>query len=122
MGYLIFVLTLLLFVAIGLLVGKYKNHISRKTQVLIGASFLAIALLIGIYNTLQEKESENLSTLKSAFVRDIPLVCSYQSSAIEITQTDFNLSNGTMSFQGKPNSSYSHIIIPLQDCTLQEVD
>ena len=73
-------------------------------------------------NTLQEKESENLSTLKSAFVRDIPLVCSYQGSAIEITQTDFNLSNGTMSFQGKPNSSYSHIIIPLQDCTLQEVD
>ena len=37
-----------------------------------------------------------------------------------VSAKDFNLSNGTMSFQGKSNASFSHIVIPLQDCVLKE--
>lgn len=122
MGYLIFLLTLLLFVFIFILLAKYKEQISRKHKIIIGVCFLALAGLIGIYNTLQESESENLNTLKSAFLRQAPIYCKYQGKDILVSAENFNFSNGTMSFQGKSHTDSSHMIIPLQDCTIKEQD
>ncbi|MDE7235281.1 hypothetical protein [Helicobacter japonicus] len=120
MGYLIFLLTLLLLVFIFVLLSKYKEQISRKSKIIIGICFLALAGLIGIYNILQENESEKLNALKSAFLREKPIECKYQGKDMIVSAKDFNLSNGTMSFQGKSNASFSHIVIPLQDCVLKE--
>lgn len=120
MGYLIFLLILLLLVFIFVLLSKYKEQISRKSKIIIGICFLALAGLIGIYNILQENESEKLNALKSAFLREKPIECKYQGKDMIVSAKDFNLSNGTMSFQGKSNASFSHIVIPLQDCVLKE--
>lgn len=120
MGYLIFLLILLLLVFIFVLLSKYKEQISRKSKIIIGICFLALAALIGIYNILQENESEKLNALKSAFLREKPIECKYQGKDMIVSAKDFNLSNGTMSFQGKSNASFSHIVIPLQDCVLKE--
>lgn len=120
MGYLIFLLILLLLVFIFVLLSKYKEQISRKSKIIIGIYFLALAALIGIYNILQENESEKLNALKSAFLREKPIECKYQGKDMIVSAKDFNLSNGTMSFQGKSNASFSHIVIPLQDCVLKE--
>uniref|UniRef100_UPI0025B4D7B9 hypothetical protein n=1 Tax=Helicobacter japonicus TaxID=425400 RepID=UPI0025B4D7B9 len=109
MGYLIFLLILLLLVFIFVLLSKYKEQISRKSKI-----------IIGIYNILQENESEKLNALKSAFLREKPIECKYQGKDMIVSAKDFNLSNGTMSFQGKSNASFSHIVIPLQDCVLKE--
>lgn len=102
------------------LLSKYKEQISRKSKIIIGIYFLALAALIGIYNILQENESEKLNALKSAFLREKPIECKYQGKDMIVSAKDFNLSNGTMSFQGKSNASFSHIVIPLQDCVLKE--
>lgn len=102
------------------LLSKYKEQISRKSKIIIGICFLALAALIGIYNILQENESEKLNALKSAFLREKPIECKYQGKDMIVSAKDFNLSNGTMSFQGKSNASFSHIVIPLQDCVLKE--
>lgn len=102
------------------LLSKYKEQISRKSKIIIGICFLALAGLIGIYNILQENESEKLNALKSAFLREKPIECKYQGKDMIVSAKDFNLSNGTMSFQGKSNASFSHIVIPLQDCVLKE--
>ena len=99
---------------------KYKEQISRKSKIIIGICFLTLAGLIGIYNILQENESEKLNALKSAFLREKPIECKYQGKDMIVSAKDFNLSNGTMSFQGKSNGSFSHIVIPLQDCVLKE--
>lgn len=120
MGYLIFLLILLLLVFVFVLLSKYKEQISRKSKIIIGICFLALAALIGIYNILQENESEKLNALKSAFLREKPIECKYQGKDMIVSAKDFNLSNGTMSFQGKSNASFSHIVIPLQDCVLKE--
>ncbi|WP_301193646.1 hypothetical protein [Helicobacter japonicus] len=120
MGYLIFLLILLLLVFIFVLLSKYKEQISRKSKIIIGICFLTLAGLIGIYNILQENESEKLNALKSAFLREKPIECKYQGKDMIVSAKDFNLSNGTMSFQGKSNASFSHIVIPLQDCVLKE--
>lgn len=120
MGYLIFLLILLLLVFVFVLLSKYKEQISRKSKIIIGIYFLALAALIGIYNILQENESEKLNALKSAFLREKPIECKYQGKDMIVSAKDFNLSNGTMSFQGKSNASFSHIVIPLQDCVLKE--
>ncbi|RDU60553.1 hypothetical protein [Helicobacter marmotae] len=118
MAYLIFILTLLLLVALILLFSKYKQYLSTKNKTILGISFLLLAGLIGLYNILQEQESEYLNALKSAFMRDESIECTYQGKSITINQQNFNFSNGTMSFQGKSNAS--HIIIPLQDCTIAD--
>lgn len=107
-------------VFIFVLLSKYKEQISRKSKIIIGICFLALAALIGIYNILQENESEKLNALKSAFLREKPIECKYQGKDMIVSAKDFNLSNGTMSFQGKSNASFSHIVIPLQDCVLKE--
>lgn len=120
MGYMIFFLTLLLFVALGLLLTKYKKYISNKSKIIIGVCLLLIAALIAVYNVLQDKKNENLNLIKNAFIHKIPIECHYQSRIINVNSDDFNISYGTMSFQGKHNTSSSHIVIPLQDCNVQE--
>ncbi|WP_334096554.1 hypothetical protein [Helicobacter typhlonius] len=122
MGYIIFLLTLLLFVLIFVLLARYKEHISRQSKIIIGVCFLALAVLIGIYNLVQEDESEKLNAIKGAFLRGIPIVCNYQGKEIGISAKDFNLSNGTMSFQGKNNASFTHIVIPLQECKIKNTE
>lgn len=117
MGYFIFVLLLFLFVAVGLVFAKSK--LSTKTKVILGICILSLAILIGIYNLLQNKQTLNLERLKTAFVSEVPLTCSFQDRNLIITSKDFSLSNGTMSFQGRADSKYNRIIIPLQDCDIE---
>lgn len=122
MGYVIFILLLVLFVIVGLMLAQNKDKIPRKTKIILGVCLLLIALLIGIYNSLQEKESEELSLLKNAFTHNKNLTCTFASRTLTISAEHFILSNGTMSFQGKSNTPYNGIIIPLQDCKINDTD
>ena len=117
MGYFIFVLLLFLFVAIGLVFAKSK--LSSKTKIILGICILSLALLIGVYNLLQNKQTLNLERLKTAFVSETPLICNFQGKQLRVTTQNFTLSNGTMSFQGRADSKYNRIIIPLQDCDIE---
>lgn len=120
MAYLIFILTLIFCVVLGLLIATNKERFPLKSKIALGTSLLLIAALIGIYNTLQNRENEMLNKLKGAFMREIPLNCKYQGRIITVLPKDFNISKGTMSFQGKNDTEFSHIIIPLQECIMQE--
>ncbi|TLD87478.1 hypothetical protein LS66_008145 [Helicobacter sp. MIT 03-1614] len=122
MGYIIFILLLVFFVVVGVILAQNKDKIPRKTKIVLGLCLLLIALLIGIYNILQEKESEEFSRLKSAFMHNKILTCAFQSRTLTISAEHFILSNGTMSFQGKSNTPYNGIIIPLQDCKINDID
>ncbi len=117
MGYLIFILLLFVFVGIGLVFAK--SNMSKKTKMILGICVLSVGILIGVYNLLQEKQSQNLNLLKTAFMSQAPLICHFQGKSLSITSQSFTLSNGTMSFQGKPDTKYNHIVIPLQDCSLE---
>lgn len=117
MGYFIFILLLFLFVAVGLVFAKSK--LSTKTKVILGICILSLAILIGVYNLLQNKQTQNLERLKTAFVSETPLTCNFQGKQLRVTTQNFTLSNGTMSFQGKADSKYNRIIIPLQDCDIE---
>lgn len=117
MGYFIFILLLFLFVAIGLVFAKSK--ISSKTKMILGICVLSLAVLIGVYNLLQNKQTQNLERLKTAFASGVPLTCSFQGKQLSVTTQNFTLSNGTMSFQGRADSKYNRIIIPLQDCDIE---
>ena len=112
MGYFIFILLLFLFVAIGLVFAKSK--LSTKTKVILGICILSLAILIGVYN-----QTQNLERLKTAFVSETPLICNFQGKQLRVTTQSFTLSNGTMSFQGRADSKYNRIIIPLQDCDIE---
>lgn len=117
MGYFIFILLLFLFVAVGLVFAK--SSFSIKTKVILGICVLSLIVLIGVYNLLQNKQTQNLERLKTAFASEIPLTCSFQGRNLSITSKDFTLSNGTMSFQGRADSKYNRIIIPLKDCDIE---
>ena len=99
---------------------NYEEKNNGLSYLFANITPLTLAGLIGIYNILQENESEKLNALKSAFLREKPIECKYQGKDMIVSAKDFNLSNGTMSFQGKSNASFSHIVIPLQDCVLKE--
>lgn len=62
MGYFIFVLLLFLFVAIGLVFAKSK--LSSKTKIILGICILSLAILIGVYNLLQNKQTLNLERFR----------------------------------------------------------
>lgn len=122
MGYVVFVLILLCIVALLLILAKSEG--SKKQRIIVALSVLVILALIGVYNILQESQSERLVSLKSAFLQKQDITCTYQKREIVVNSKDFSLSNGTMSFQGK-SDEFKGIIIPLQDCALdssQEVE
>ncbi|TLD97641.1 hypothetical protein LS71_002545 [Helicobacter jaachi] len=119
MGYVIFILTLLLFVLIGLFIGKNKGQFSKKTKIILGISLLGIALLIGLYNMLQDTESKKLDSIKNAFLNHMPLQCKNGTQSLQVSGEHFTLSYGTMSFQGKADSPFAYVIIPLQTCEIK---
>lgn len=120
MGYVIFILILLLLVAFIVTFTQGKENISRKGKLTFTLSAFLLIVFIAVYNYLQDKKSEETSLLRDAFLQGKPLKCKSQSQPYIITKDTFNFSNGTMSFLGKPNTEFNHLIIPLQECTIEQ--
>lgn len=117
MGYMVFLLVLFILVLGGLILAR--SGFSKRAKILSGVLLLALALLIGIYNLLQDKEGEELGAIKNAFKQGEKIRCRFENGEQVITQEEFNLINGTMSFLGKPNTRLSGIAIPLQSCYVE---
>lgn len=120
MGYVIFILILLLLIAFIITFTQGKENVSRKSKLIFALSAFLLVALIAIYNYLQDKKSEEISLLRDAFLQGKSLECKIQSQLYTITKDTFNFSNGTMSFLGKPNTEFNHLIIPLQECTIEQ--
>lgn len=120
MGYVIFILILLLVIFAILAFTQGRENISFKSKLTFALSVITLIVLIAVYNYLQDKKSEEISLLRNAFLQGKPLICKAQSQSYTITKDTFNFSNGTMSFLGKPNTEFNHLIISLQECALKQ--
>lgn len=116
----VFIAVLVISALILALLFKYKSQIPSANKKILGFLVLVLALLIGLYNFMQEKESEFLSTLKLAFAQGQEIECEFNKEQIIITKDEFNLINGTMSFIGKPDSKLSGTSIELSHCKVSD--
>lgn len=122
MGYIIFLILMLLSVFLIVAIFKTSATISNKSKKAIGACLLLMAILIGVYNLWQEQESEQFGYIQSAFNQGKTIPCIFEGQEYQITNNTFNFNNGTMSFLGKPSSPFNTLIIPLKNCSVTESD
>lgn len=118
MGYLLFILFIFLFIALGVVISKDSQDFTKRKKISIIA---VLALIIGlgvIYTQLQNKDSQTLVDLQSRFERLETLTCNFEDKEIAVHKKDFDVTSGIKSFVGRKGSEYEGVSVLFSSCRI----
>ena len=108
-------ISILFALLLGIFVYAALNRSFNKKQKLISIILsVLLVVLVSIYTILQNKSNRVDFEIIAAFNRGEILKC----DGIEISNKEFNLSNGTLSFLGKKDSKYYGKIVSISKCSI----
>ncbi|BDQ28833.1 hypothetical protein [Helicobacter ailurogastricus] len=106
------VLCLVLVLLWFLLKDFFGRGFKQKIAVVVFLGVLAASL--GLYTYKQDKINQEQVALQRDFLRGLLLDC----DGVKVSQKDFSLVTGTLSFLGKQNTPMQGILVDLQSCKL----
>lgn len=124
MGYLVFVLFLLLLSLLIYMLFRGQEQFSKRSSVILLSCIVALVALIGLYNILQSKQNEEIEQLQKTFLQGGDIICYDKSQAKDyvVNKTYFNFNVATRSVLGKPQTEYNHLVLPLSECKQSQKD
>ncbi|GMB91507.1 hypothetical protein [Helicobacter ailurogastricus] len=106
------VLCLVLVLLWFLLKDFFGRGFKQKIAVVVFLGVLTASL--GLYTYKQDKINQEQVALQRDFLRGLLLDC----DGVKVSQKDFSLVTGTLSFLGKQNTPMQGILVDLQSCKL----
>ncbi|BCZ19697.1 Putative membrane protein [Helicobacter sp. NHP19-012] len=83
-----------------------------KQKILVVLFLGTLATGLGIYTYQQDLINKEQVALQREFLRGVVLDC----NGVKVSQKDFSLVSGTLSFLGKQNTPMQGVLVDLQSC------
>ncbi|OCR16227.1 hypothetical protein [Helicobacter pullorum] len=109
---------LVLFFVVQLLAQYQIIH--KKSKIFLGIVLLLIAVGIGIFTAMQDKQDVKMTNLAQLFLQGKELICIVGIEKLEVSKETFNFISGTLTLVGREDSPYFRKTIPLKACDIKE--